>query len=133
TANQELEGHWAVNVFEPGDRARLLAYARRALGARDGTVGAEELLPEQLASLASAYELAGLEALEVRRPRTMSVRAAAPDRTDPSAYLEAAARNAFLLNAVLPVESDRTWALYHALLLGALAEVGGQQGEFKTW
>src|SRR5207253_11478410 len=50
------------------------------------------------------------------------------------AHLETGADRAFVLTAALPVEPDeRTAALYRALLLAGLAELGSKQGEFRHW
>lgn len=134
-AGESLEGHWAVAVFDVADRRSLLAFAddvrRRILA---GTWTADTPVPEQLLPLSSAYELAARERLDLSGVGNPNTTASAEQRGERARVLEAGARRAVDLAMAIPLdETDAHAALYHALLLDALAIVAGRDTEFRGW
>ena len=132
---ESLDEHWAVAVFEPADRRELLAFAeevrRRVLsGAWD--IGRD--VPEQLLPLSSAYELAAREHLDLFGIGHPNTSASLEQRGERARILESGARRAFDLSLAIPLDdTDAPGALYHTLLLAALAAVGGRDTEFRGW
>src|SRR3954470_2095602 len=128
SALDTIDNHWAVRVVDSEDRAIAVRYAVSMMNrvvAGDATRG--EGMPPLLVPLASAYALAGREMLDFEgagSPTTgLSERQAAVRRV----HLEAAASQAFLLTAALPIESgadEHPAVLYRTLMLTALARVG---------
>src|SRR3954464_3719316 len=134
---EAIDNHWAVRVVDSNDRATVVRYAMSVMH-RIGTGDATRVpgMPQLLVPLASAYALAGREMLDFEgagAPTTMlSERQAAVRRV----HLEAAAAQAFLLTAALPIESgadEHPAVLYRTLMLTALARVGGKSKEFEQW
>ena len=104
------------------------------VAAGDATRG--EGMPPFLVPLASAYGLAGREMLDFEGAGSptslLSERQGAVRRV----HLEAAAGQAFLLMAALPVDTnpdEHPAMLYRTLMLTALARVGGRSKEFEQW
>jgi hypothetical protein len=132
---ESLDAHWAVAVFETADRRELLALAedvRRQMLA--GTWQVDTKISEQLLPLSSAYELAARERLDLHGVGHPSSRASAEQRVERARHLETGARRAFDLAAAIPLDdTDANGVLYQALLLGALATVGGRDTEFRGW
>ena len=134
---ESLDEHWAVAVFEPADRRELLAFAedvrRRVLmGDWQGTPGGD--VPAQLIPLSSAYELAARERLDLLGTGHPNTSASLEQRTERARILETGARRAFDLSLGIPLDdTDAHGALYHTLLLTALATVGGRDTEFRGW
>ena len=130
-----LDAHWAVAVFEPADRRSLLTLAeevRRQILA--GTWKVDASVSEHLLPLSSAYELAARERLDLQGVGHPASRASAEQRADRARYLETGARRAFDLAAGIPLDdTDANGVLYQALLLAALATVGGRDSEFRGW
>jgi hypothetical protein len=132
-----IDNHWAVRVVDAEDRAiaiRFAAAAMQRVAAGDATRG--EGMPPLIIPLASAYALAGREMLDFEGAGApaapLSERHAAVRRV----HLEAAAGQAFLLMAALPVETsadEHPAMLYRTLMLTALARVGGKSKEFEQW
>lgn len=132
-----IDNHWAVRVVDSEDRAIAVRYAvslMNRVAAGDATRG--DSLPPFLVPLASAYALAGREMLDFEgagAPATvLSERQGAMRRV----HLEAAAGQAFLLMAALPLDTspdEHPGILYRTLMLTALARVGGRSKEFEQW
>ena len=134
-AADSLDAHWAVAVFDSADRRELLSFAedvrRRVLA---GTWTANSPVSEQLLPLSSAYELAARERLDLSGVGNPNTTATAEQRAERARLLELGARRAFDLAIAIPIdEADAHGALYHTLLLDALAIVAGRDTEFRGW
>ncbi len=134
-AGESLDAHWAVAVFEADERRELLAFAedvrRRILA---GTWEVDSPVSEQLLPLSSAYELAAREHLDLFGTGHPNTSASAEQRADRARFLDVGARHAFDLGVAIPLDdTDANGALYHTLLLGALATVAGRDTEFREW
>lgn len=136
-ALDKIDNHWAVRVVDSEDRATAVRYAVSAMN-RVATGDATRLegMPPLLVPLASAYALAGREMLDFEGAGSptavLSERQGAVRRV----HLEAAAGQAFLLMAALPVETnpdEHPSVLFRTLMLTALARVGGLSKEFEQW
>ena len=137
SALETIDNHWAVRVVDSEDRAVAVRYAvalMNRIAAGDAT--RLEGMPPLIVPLASAYALAGREMLDFEGlgapSATLSERQAAVRRV----HLEAAAGQAFLLMAALPVDAsadEHPAMLYRTLMLTALARVGGRSKEFEQW
>jgi hypothetical protein len=132
---ESLDEHWAVAVFEPADRKELLAFAEEIR--RQVLTGAWQLdrdVPEQLLPLSSAYELAARERLDLFGTGHPNTSASLEQRAERGRILERGARRAFDLSLAIPLDdTDAHGALYHTLLLAALATVAGRDTEFRGW
>ena len=132
---ESLDAHWAVAVFEPADRREMLAFAdelRRSV--LSGTWAPGGSVPEQLLPLSSAYELAARERLDLFGAGHPNTTATPEQRAERGRILETGARRAFDLSLGIPLDdTDTPGALYHTLLLAALATVGGRDSEFRAW
>lgn len=132
---ESLDEHWAVAVFEPADRRELLAFAeevRRQV--ITGTWALDRDVPEQLLPLSSAYELAARERLDLFGTGHPNTSASPEQRSDRSRIIETGARRAFDLSLAIPIDdTDAHGALYHTLLLAALATVAGRDTELRGW
>lgn len=132
-----IDNHWAVRVVDSEDRAVAVRYALSVMNrVAAGDASRVPGMPPLLVPLASAYALAGREMLDFEgagAPTTMlSERQGAVRRV----HLEAAAAQAFLLTAALPVETaadEHPAILYRTLMLTALARVGGKSKDFEQW
>src|SRR5919201_1835631 len=102
-AGESLDAHWAVAVFEPTDRKALLAFAedvrRRILS---GSWEVDSPVSEQLLPLASAYELAARERLDLFGIRHPNTSATAEQRSERARFIELGARRAFDLAIAIP-------------------------------
>ncbi len=134
-ADETLDSHWAVAVIGPAERAELLAFAETAVRRMAaGNWPRDEAVPERLLPLASAYEFAAREWLDLEGLGNPGATPTPEEDEARRARVELGARRAFVLGLPLPLEdSDQTGALYHALLLAALAEICGRQAEFRSW
>ena len=134
-AGESLDAHWAVAVFDAADRKALLVFAEEVR--RQILTGSWELdtpVSEQLLPLSSAYELAARERLDLFGAGHPNTTASAEQRTDRARLLELGARRAFDLAAAIPLDdTDAHGALYHTLLLSALATVAGRDTELRGW
>ena len=130
-----LEEHWAVSTFRASDRAALIAYAEDMLRAlRGGAPRRERPAPEQLLALASAFDIAARERLDLEGLGNPSVAATSAELADRRAVLRVGAARAFALFAAAPVDfEDDIGALYRALLLAALGHVAGSAEAFRLW
>jgi hypothetical protein len=131
-----LDRHWAVKVVSPEERAAAIQYAMGVLSrlvAGDG-LSTSAALPEFVVPLAGAYVIAASEWLDFEGAASPSAQLSAEQEGQRAAHMETGADRAFILTAALPVEADeRVAALYRALLLGGLAELGHKQTEFRHW
>jgi hypothetical protein len=134
---ESLDEHWAVAVFEPADRREMLVFAEEVRRRMLTGVWAAEPgrdLPAQLIPLSSAYELAARERLDLFGTGHPNTSASLEQRTERARILETGARRAFDLSLAIPLDdTDTHGALYHALLLTALATVAGRDTEFRGW
>jgi hypothetical protein len=130
-----LEEHWAVSTFRVADRAALLGYAEEAMrGLRGGTTQRESPAAENLLALASAFDIAARERLDLEGLGSPMVVATPGELAERRAYLRAGASRAFILLASAPLDfDDDVAALYRALLLMGLAHVGGHAETFRLW
>ena len=132
-----VDNHWAVRVVDSEDRAIAVRYALSVMNrVASGDASRVAGMPPLLVPLASAYALAGREMLDFEgagAPAAMlSERQGAVRRV----HLEAAASQAFLLTAALPIETgpdEHPAILYRTLMLTALARVGGKSKDFEQW
>jgi hypothetical protein len=131
-----LDRHWAVKVVNPEERAAAIQYG---MGVLSRLVNGDGLstgpaLPEFVVPLAGAYVIAASEWLDFEGAASPSAQLSAEQEAQRAAHMETGADRAFILTAALPVEADeRVAALYRALLLGGLAELGHKQTEFRHW
>lgn len=134
-AAESLDAHWAVEVFEPGDRRELLAFAedvRRQI--LTGTWEVDSPVSEQLLPLSSAYELAARERLDLFGTGHPNTTASVEQRSERARFLEVGARRSFDLAVAIPLDdTDAHGVLYHTLLLSALATVAGRDTELRSW
>jgi len=134
-AGESLDSHWAVAVFEAGDRRQLLAFAedvRRQI--LSGTWEVDSPVSEQLLPMSSAYELAARERLDLFGIGHPNTTASPEQRAERARFLELGARRSFDLSVAIPLDdTDAHGVLYHTLLLSALATVAGRDTEFRGW
>lgn len=131
-----LEEHWAVSTFRAAERAALVAYAEDVMrGMRGVAVPTRERpAPEQLLALASAFDIAARERLDLEGLGSPLVSAPADEMGHRRAFLRIGAARAFALLAAAPLDfDDDVGALYRSLLLAALAQVGGNSEVFRLW
>jgi hypothetical protein len=132
-----IDNHWAVRVVDAEDRAIAIRYAVASMNrvvAGDAT--RVEGMPPLLVPLASAYALAGREMLDFEGTAAPATLLSERQSAVRHVHLEAAAGQAFLLMAALPVETgadEHPAMLYRTLMLTALARVGGKSKEFEQW
>ena len=132
-----IDNHWAVRVVDAEDRAiaiRFAAAAMQRVAAGDATRA--EGMPPLITPLASAYALAGREMLDFEGAGAPAAPLSERQSAIRRVHLEAAAGQAFLLMAALPVETsadEHPAMLYRTLMLTALARVGGKSKEFEQW
>ena len=131
-----LEEHWAVATFGASERAALVGYAEEYLRAlRTGaTIQRTRPATEDLLALASAFDIAARERLDIEGRGTSSGNSGTADVTDRRPYLRAGAGRAFALLAAAPVDyDDEVGALYRVLLVVGLAHVAGQEDALRAW
>ena len=131
-----LEEHWAVSTFRAAERTQLVAYAEDTLRAlRGGGPSRREApAPEQLLALASAFDIAARERLDLEGLGSPLVAASAEELAQRRAFLRAGASRAFALLVAAPLDfEDDVGALYRTLLLTGLAQVGGNADTFRLW
>jgi hypothetical protein len=134
SALRTIEDHWAVATIEPEDRVSVVAFAEAALvRLLAGDAWPPGTVPMHLAPLAGAYEFATRQWIDPDlrgHPRnTLS----GEESSERWSHLEQGASRSFVLYAALPLPDDKSGALLQALLLSALAQVGGRQAEFRRW
>ncbi|HEY2856139.1 MAG TPA: hypothetical protein VGJ18_25080 [Gemmatimonadaceae bacterium] len=131
-----LEEHWAVSTFSAGQRAALIAFGEDTLRTlRAGTAPPRAAPPtEDLLALASAFDIAARERLELEGLGSPFALTKPNELADRRALLRAGSARAFTLLAAAPVDfDDEVGALYRVLLLTALAHVAGQAEAFRAW
>jgi hypothetical protein len=136
TALDTLDRHWAVKVVNPEDRAAAIQFGMGVLTrlCNGESISATQTLPEFVVPLAGAYVIAASEWLDFEGAASPAVMLSAEQEAQRAAHMQTGADRAFILTAALPVEPDeRVAALYRALLLGGLAQVGHKQTEFRHW
>jgi hypothetical protein len=137
TALETIDNHWAVRVVDSEDRAIAVRYAvnvMNRIAAGDAT--RVEGMPPLIVPLASAYALAGRELLDFEGAGAPTVVLSERQGAVRRVHLEAAAAQAFMLMASLPVDTsvdEHPAMLYRTLMLTALARVGGRSKEFEQW
>jgi hypothetical protein len=136
SALDTLDRHWAVKVVTPEDRAAAIHYGMgvlsRLCGGESST--AADNPPEFVVPLAGAYVIAASEWLDFDGAASPSALLSLEQETQRNTHVETGADRAFILTAALPIESDeRVAALYRAMLLAGLAELGHKQLEFRHW
>jgi len=134
-ALDSLDRHWAVKVVTPEDRSAAVQYAMTALTRLcGGDASMPSPAPEFLVPLAGAYVIAASEWLDFEGAASPAAILSLEQEEQRAAHIEIGADRGFVLTAALPVEADEhTAALYRALLLAGLAEVGHKQTEFRCW
>lgn len=137
SALDALDNHWAVRVVDAEDRAIAVRHARAVLDRiASGDATRVDGMPPLLVPLASAYALAGRELLDFEGSGAPSAIVGERQGAMRRVHLEAAAAQAFMLMAALPVDTDpdeHPSVLYRTLLLTAIARVGGKSKEFEQW
>jgi hypothetical protein len=131
-----LEEHWAVSTFGAEQRAALIAYAEDSLRALRSGATAQRAQPatEDLLALASAFDIAARERLDLDGLGSPFALAKPNELAERRAYLRAGATRAFSLLAVAPIDfDDEIGALYRVLLIVALAHVAGQSEALRPW
>ncbi|HTE47258.1 MAG TPA: hypothetical protein VK636_18555 [Gemmatimonadaceae bacterium] len=131
-----LDRHWAVKVVTPEDRAAAIRYGMGVLTRLCGgeSSNAADNPPDFVVPLAGAYVIATSEWLDFEGAASPSVLLSAEQEAQRAAHVEAGADRAFILTAALPIEAnERVAALYRAMLLAGLAELGHKQLEFRHW
>lgn len=131
-----LEEHWAVSTFGVEQRAALIAYAEDFLRTlRSGaTVQRDQPATEDLLALASAFDIAARERLDLDGLGSPFALAKPNELAERRAYLRAGAARAFSLLAAAPIDfDDEIGALYRVLLVSALAHVAGQSEALRPW
>lgn len=137
SALDTIDNLWAVRVIDAEDRAIAVRYAGSMMNrvvAGDATRG--EGMPPLLVPLASAYALAGREMLDFEGAGAPTAQLSERQNAVRRVHVEAAAGQAFLLMAALPVDTnpdEHPAMLYRTLMLTALARVGDRSKEFEQW
>ena len=130
-----LEEHWAVSTFGAEQRASLITFADDALRALRSGASTPRAQPdtEDLLALASAFDIAARERLELEGLGSPFAVAAPAELTERRIFLRAGAARAFSLLAAAPVDyDDDVGALYRVLLVVALAHVAGQSESLRS-
>ena len=131
-----LDEHWAVSTFSAEQRSALVAFADEWLRALRGGGTAVRTRPatEDLLALASAYDIAARERLELEGLGSPFALARPNELADRRAQLRAGAGRAFTLLAAAPIDfDDEVGALYRVLLVAALGHVAGQGEALRAW
>jgi len=135
-ALETFDRHWAVKVVTPEDRANAMSFAMGVMTRIcAGEVPAPNSeVPEYFVPLAGAYVIAAREWLDFEGAASPSAILSNEQEAQRTAHIEVGADRAFVLTAALPVEpTERIAALYRALLLAGLAQLGNKQTEFRHW
>ena len=135
-ALETFDRHWAVKVVAPEDRANAIGFAMGVMSRIcAGEAPATDIeLPEYFVPLAGAYVIAAREWLDFEGSASPTAMLSGEQETQRTAHIEVGADRAFILTAALPVEpTERIAALYRALLLAGLAQLGNKQTEFRHW
>jgi hypothetical protein len=129
-----LESHWAVAVISPDDRADLIAFAERALQRLSAGAWRHEPVPEHLLPLASAYDFAARERLDLEGTGSPLATRTAEVATARRLRVREDAQRVFMFNALVEIDAeDDTGSLYHALQLAAIATAATRRAEFDVW
>ena len=131
-----LEEHWAVSTFGADQRASLIGFADDALRALRSGATTQRPRPatEDLLALASAFDIAARERLDLDGLGSPFALAKPNELAERRAFLRAGAARAFALLAAAPVDfDDEVGALYRVLLVVALAHVAGQAEALRPW
>jgi len=131
-----LEEHWAVSTFGAEQRTSLVAFAEDTLRALRSGLTSQRNPPatEDLLALASAFDIAARERLELEGLGSPFAVAGPSELAERRAVLRVGASRAFSLFATAPLDfDDEIGALYRALLVVALAHVGGQIDALRPW
>jgi hypothetical protein len=137
SALEAIDNHWAVRVVDSEDRAVAVRYAMSVMN-RISAGDATRLdgMPPLLVPLGSAYALAGREMLDFEGAGAPNAALGERQSAIRRVHVEAAASQAFLLIASLPVDTsadEHPAMLYRTLMLTALARVGDRSKEFEQW
>ena len=135
SALDNLDRHWAVKVVTAEDRSVAIQHAMSVLTRLcNGERAPTDPPPEFVVPLAGAYVIATSEWLDFEGTAAPDAALSPDQRAQREAHIEVGADRAFMLTAALPVEADEhIAALYRALLLAGLAEIGHKQTEFRAW
>ena len=131
-----LDEHWAVSTFSAEQRSALVGFAEEWLRALRGGVATSRTRPatEDLLALASAYDIAARERLELEGLGSPFALAKPNELADRRAQLRAGAGRAFTLLAAAPIDfDDEVGVLYRVLLVVALGHVSGQGEALRAW
>jgi len=131
-----LDEHWAVSTFSAEQRSALVTFADEWLRGLRGGGGTTRTRPatEDLLALASAYDIASRERLELEGLGSPFALARPNELADRRAQLRAGAARAFALLAAAPMDfDDEVGALYRALLVAALGHVAAQGETLRAW
>ena len=131
-----LDEHWAVSTFSAEQRSALVTFADEWLRGLRGGGGTTRTRPatEDLLALASAYDIATRERLELEGLGSPFALARPNELADRRAQLRAGAARAFALLAAAPMDfDDEVGALYRALLVAALGHVAAQGETLRAW
>jgi hypothetical protein len=132
---ETLEEHWAVATFAADERTALLTFAEDTLrGLRSASARGTRPAPESLLALASAFDLAARERLDLEglgSPHAVGAPGALAIRR---AYLRTGASRIFALLAAAPFDSDDdVGTLYRVLLMASLSQVAEAVPAFRSW
>jgi hypothetical protein len=131
-----LDEHWAVSTFSAEQRSALVAFSEEWLRAlrSGGTTTRMRPATEDLLALASAYDIATRERLELEGLGSPFALARPNELADRRAQLRAGAARAFTLLAAAPIDfDDEVGALYRVLLVTALGHVAAQAEALRAW
>ena len=131
-----LDEHWAVSTFSAEQRSALVAFAEEWLRAlrSGGSTTRPRPATEDLLALASAYDIATRERLELEGLGSPFALARPNELADRRAQLRAGATRAFTLLAAAPIDfDDEVGALYRVLLVTALGHVAAQAEALRAW
>jgi len=137
SALETIDNHWAVRVVDSEDRAIAVRFAASVMHRiAAGDASRADGMPPLIVPLASAYALAGRELLDFEGAGSPTVVLSERQSAVRRVHLEAAASQAFMLMAALPVDAsidEHPAMLYRTLMMTALARVGGRSKEFEQW
>jgi hypothetical protein len=131
-----LEDHWAVSTFASEQRAALTGYADEFLRTlrSGGAMQRAQPAAEDLLALASAFDIAARERLDLEGIGNPLAAAKPNEAAERRAILRVGAARAFALLAAAPIDfDDEVGALYRVLLVVALGHVAGQAETLRSW